>query len=403
MRRMFDVPARAQLFRHGLGQRVPADARRRRWTGSPATTGRCARPPRAGLPRRAAVARLEPRLTATPATAWIGDFGAGAPAWIQWSTPRPVRIASADACARPSEPVRTPDGRARQLAGRLDAGRCAVRPAAASALPRPVRAARVPDRRAARVGSGRRDGGRPASGRDRRDHRNAGSHAYRTRARATFVAPCGTASFRRRRRHRRRCGSAARWPRSTQGRRCRATARAAPRGAVRRNPAAGGRAGAVRRRLPAPARLRPRGRRWPRGGQRARRRPSVRPGAAPTTTCACRSPHPSWLVLGEGSTAAGRRSATGARWGRRRRSTATPTAGRWGRAAEQVRFTFAPNRVAGIAYLVSAIAGLLCLICADRQPPVARSSRGARRPGTSARRTCSRCDRPRRRGRSERR
>jgi hypothetical protein len=72
--------------------------------------------------------------------------------------------------------------------------------------------------------------------------------------------------------------------------------------------------------------------------------------------------HPSWLVLGEGYNRGWQAFCNG-------RSLGTPTpvdgfANGWqvGSGCRQVRFAFAPNRTAGIAYLISAIAGLLCLI-----------------------------------------
>jgi arabinofuranan 3-O-arabinosyltransferase len=71
---------------------------------------------------------------------------------------------------------------------------------------------------------------------------------------------------------------------------------------------------------------------------------------------------PSWLVLGEGYNRGWQAFCDG-------RSLGTPTpvdgyANGWRVApgCKQVRFSFAPNRVAKLAYLVSGIAGLLCLL-----------------------------------------
>ena len=72
--------------------------------------------------------------------------------------------------------------------------------------------------------------------------------------------------------------------------------------------------------------------------------------------------HPSWLVLGEGYNRGWQAFCNG-------RSLGAPTpidgyANGWQvrPGCQAVRFAFAPNRVAKLAYLVSAIAGLLCLL-----------------------------------------
>jgi hypothetical protein len=72
--------------------------------------------------------------------------------------------------------------------------------------------------------------------------------------------------------------------------------------------------------------------------------------------------HPSWLVLGEGYNRGWRAFCNG-------RSLGAPTpidgyANGWQvrPGCQSVRFSFAPNRVAKLAYLVSAIAALLCLL-----------------------------------------
>jgi arabinofuranan 3-O-arabinosyltransferase len=72
--------------------------------------------------------------------------------------------------------------------------------------------------------------------------------------------------------------------------------------------------------------------------------------------------HPSWLVLGEGYNRGWQAFCNG-------RSLGTPTpidgyANGWQvrPGCRDVRFAFAPNRIAGLAYLVSAIAGVLCLL-----------------------------------------
>ena len=72
--------------------------------------------------------------------------------------------------------------------------------------------------------------------------------------------------------------------------------------------------------------------------------------------------HPSWLVLGEGYNRGWQAFCNG-------RSLGAPTpidgyANGWQvrPGCQSVRFSFAPNRVAKLAYLVSAIAGLLCLL-----------------------------------------
>ena len=225
-------------------------------------------------------------------------------------------------------------------------------------LPRPVRAARF------RIDVLRASAPAGATAADRRAvgiaEITVPGRASRHRAAATFKAPCGTVSFTRRRRHRADAGErldgGVRPGHAASRYRLRD-----PGGAVIRDPAARGRAGAVRRRLLAPVVCRRRGRRWP-PGPAATWSPSARPGAAPTTTCVCRSRTRRGSSSARATTAAGRRSATAARSG-----TPTPIDGYangWHvrrRAADRCGLRSRPTALRGSRYLVSAIAGLLCL------------------------------------------
>ena len=165
MRRTFDVPARRSFTASAWVSAFPQtpDDTLDRLAGYRGPVHAISSSRAQGQPQWRASAALD----GDPATAWIGDFGAGAPAWIQWSTPSPVRVTTLT--LRPAaQPVRTPTlvrvtwpgGSTPALAG----GRRRAREAPATGA-----SGAVPDRRAARRGSGRCDGGRPDGGRDRRD------------------------------------------------------------------------------------------------------------------------------------------------------------------------------------------------------------------------------------------
>jgi hypothetical protein len=113
---------------------------------------------------------------------------------------------------------------------------------------------------------------------------------------------------------------------------------------------------------------------------------------------------PSWLILGEGFNRGWEAFCDG-------RSLGTPTpidgyANGWQvrPGCRAVRFAFAANRLAGIAYLISAIAGVLCLLAliGSRQWRV-ESRRAPARDEREPHLTCSRCAGPGPRGRCRRR
>ena len=125
---------------------------------------------------------------------------------------------------------------------------------------------------------------------------------------------------------------------------------------------------ALRSSAPAPAAAAPSGDRILAGG---------RPGPGSWSGVRLRATGPSWLVLGEGYDRGWR-----AWCGSLALGAPVPIDGYangWpiGPSCTRARFAFGPNRVAGIGYLVSAVAGILCLLVLGS--PAARSFSGAAR------------------------
>ena len=80
------------------------------------------------------------------------------------------------------------------------------------------------------------------------------------------------------------------------------------------------------------------------------------------TTCACRSPVPSWLVLGESYDRGWQATCNGRSLGAPVPINGYANGWRIGRGCESVTFSFGPQKLADIAYIVSAVAGLACLV-----------------------------------------
>ena len=352
MRRTFDVPARRDFVATAWVSAFPQtpDDTLDRLAGYHGPVHALSSSRAQGKPQWRASAALD----GDPTTAWIGDFGAGAPAWLQWSTPSPVRIAALT--LRPAtEPVRTPTVvRVSWPGGSTPALR--VGTGGRVALPRPVRAAqfRIDVLRAsAPVGATAAD--RQAVG--IAEITGAGARVAPPSG-ATFKAPCGTASFRvgGTTVAMRVGGSMAAFG---QGTPLRATACGSPvalSSGTQQLVVAPGPLAVDYLRLSSPA-----------------SRPPLAAGASGHVVAVGTAgrgsydhvrvsvSHPSWLVLGEGFNRGWQAFCNG-------RSLGTPTpidgyANGWQvrPGCQSVRFSFAPNRVAKLAYLVSAIAGLLCL------------------------------------------
>ena len=371
MRRTFDVPARRSFTSSAWVSASPQtpDDTLDRLAGYRGPVHATSSSRAQGQPQWRASAAFD----GDPATAWIGDFGAGAPAWIQWSTPSPVRVTTLT--LRPAaQPVRTPTlVRVTWPGGSTGALRVAA--GGRVKLPRPVQAARF------RIDVLRAQAPAGATAADRRavgiaEIEGAGARVPPPRA-ATLNTPCGTVSFTVGGLSvpMRVSGSMAAFD---QGTPLRATACGRPvRGfdqvAAASNAPSPGRPVTLSSgthqlvvnpgpfavdylRLSSPS-----------------ARPPLASGSSGHVVAAGTAgrgsydhvrvsvSRPSWLVLGEGYNRGWQAFCDG-------RSLGTPTpidgyANGWQvrPGCKAVRFAFAPNRVAKLAYLVSAIAALLCL------------------------------------------
>ena len=353
MRRTFDVPARRSFTASAWVSAFPQtpDDTLDRLAGYRGQVHAISSSRAQGQPQWRASAALD----GDPATAWIGAFGAGAPAWIQWSTPSPVRF-TALTLHPAAQPVRTPTlVRVTWPGGSTGALRVAA--GGRVKLPREVRAARF------RIDVLRAAAPAGATAVDRRavgigEISGAGARVPRSRA-AALNTPCGTVSF--------TVGGAIVPMRVSgsmaafdQGTPLRATACGRPvtlSSGTQLLVVSPGPFAVDYLRLSSPA-----------------ARPPLVTGSSGHVVAAGTAgrgsyehvrvslSRPSWLVLGEGYNRGWQAFCDG-------RSLGTPTpvdgyANGWRVApgCKQVRFSFAPNRVAKLAYLVSGIAGLLCLL-----------------------------------------
>ena len=353
MRRTFDVPARRSFTSSAWVSAFPQtpDDTLDRLAGYRGPIHATSSSRAQGQPQWRASAALD----GDPASAWIGDFGAGAPVWIQWSTPTPVRVTTLT--LRPAaQPVRTPTlVRVTWPGGSTGALRVAA--GGRVKLPRPVRAARFRIdvlRGAAPAGATAADRGAVGIA----EIEGVGARVPPPRA-ATLNTPCGTVSF--------TVGGAIVPMRVSgsmaafdQGTPLRATACGRPvtlSSGTQQLVVSPGPFAVDYLRLSSPA-----------------ARPPLATGSSGHVVAvgtAGRGSYdhvrvsvsrPSWLVLGEGYNRGWQAFCNG-------RSLGAPTpidgyANGWQvrPGCQSVRFSFAPNRVAKLAYLVSAIAGLLCLL-----------------------------------------
>lgn len=308
--------------------------------------------------------RASRALDGNPATAWIGDYVPGA--WLQWSAGRPMTVSSLKLVPA-SIPVRRPT-RVKLLWPGGSSGPLTVSSQGGVALARPVRARRfrlavlsaaspagaTPAQRRA-VGIGEIDGvtGLPRVAQPRR---------------ASFSAPCGSAAFTVGGQSVQLRVSGA-WGAFETGTPLRATSCGAP---VALSPGtryvavAPGPFAVDDLRLSSPA-------------------PSPPAVAAQTGTVLNAGSYshvrvsvsgPSWLVLGQSYNRGWQATCNG-------RSLGAPTpingyANGWrvGRGCRDVAFSFGPQRLADIAYVVSAVGGLICLVLLL----IARWSRATERP-----------------------
>ena len=353
MRRTFDVPARRSFTASAWVSAFPQtpDDTLDRLAGYRGPVHAISSSRAQGRPQWRASAALD----GDPATAWIGDFGAGAPAWIQWSTLSPVRITTLT--LRPAaQPVRTPTlVRVTWPSGSTPALRVAA--GGRVALPRPVRAARF------RIDVLRASAPAGATAADRRavgiaEIEGAGARVPRPRA-ATLNTPCGTVSVRVGGAivPMRVSGSTAAFDQGTPLRASACGRLVALSSGTQQLVVAPGPFAVDYLRLSSPA-SRPPLAAGPSGHVVA----AGTAGRGSYDHVRVSVSHPSWLVLGEGYNRGWQAFCDG-------RSLGAPTpidgyANGWrvGPGCRQVRFAFAPNRIAGIAYLVSAIAGVLCLL-----------------------------------------
>jgi hypothetical protein len=354
MRRSFSVPARRSFAASGWASvfpQTPDDTLDRlagyrgpvRATSSSRVDGR---------PQWRASAALD----GDPATAWIADYGSGAPTpWIQWRAAAPVRIATLT--LRPADqPVRVPTlVRVSWPGGSTPP--LHVRSGGQVVLPRPVSdvqfridvlAAAAPPQATA---ADRRAIGIAEIG-------GAGVRVPPPRGGA-LDTPCGTVSM--------RAGGITVAMRVTdsaaafeQGAPLRASSCGRPvtlSSGTQQLVVAPGPFAVDALRLTSPAPRPPVG-----TGASGNVVSSGTAGRGSYNNVRVAVSRPSWLVLGEGYNRGWQAFCNG-------RSLGTPTpidgyANGWqvGPGCRHVRFAFAPNRIAAIAYVVSGIAGLLCLI-----------------------------------------
>jgi hypothetical protein len=301
--------------------------------------------------------RASGALDGDPGTAWIGDFRPGVAAWLQWRTPGPIRI-SALTLRPATEPVRTPT-LVRVTWPRGSTPPLRVKAGGRVTLPHPVRAAQLRiDVLAAAAPAGASAADRSAVG--IADVGGAGATAHVARPhRGALNAPCGSVRVRVGGANVAMSvtGSIAAFEQGTPLRASSCGRPVALAAGTQQLHVAPGPFAVDELRLASPA---PRAPTTASGSGRVLA--GGTPGRGSYDGVRVSVPGPSWLVLGESYNRGWEAFCNGHSLGSPAPIDGYSNGWRVRPGCRQVRFAFAPNRVAGIAYLISGIAGLLCLI-----------------------------------------